>query len=147
MCVLIALFMFIVSLFAPIEGTPESVQVSQDVVAPLYVAPTAPRNISRVHVGEALNWQIARRVTWYNLWGQMTACGQILHRRTVGIAAKVGIGRCGDRIRLVKNGHVGTYTLIDRTGGVKFDLTRRACRQFLDGDCHSLRRVKWRIVP
>lgn len=90
-------------------------------------------------------WNIAPVVTWYGpgLWGEQMACGGVLRRATVGVASlRVG---CGKLVRFRWSGHRITLPVIDHTGGVRFDLTRRACVLWLD-TCSTVHNVKWRVV-
>lgn len=79
--------------------------------------------------------------SWYGpgLYGNRTACGQILRPGTTGVAHRSF--PCGTKLRLKKRSHVVRVRVIDRgpyAGGRTFDLTRpvKSC-----GDPCSIR---WR---
>ncbi len=62
--------------------------------------------------------------TWYNLWGNHTACGELLTRKTLGVANRTL--PCGERVALYYNGKTIVVPVIDRgpyTTGVDWDLT------------------------
>jgi rare lipoprotein A len=67
--------------------------------------------------------------TWYGpgLYGNHTACGQVLRANTVGVAHRTL--PCGTTVKLVYRGHALMTTVIDRgpfTHGNIFDLTNGA---------------------
>ena len=69
--------------------------------------------------------------TWYGpgFWGNETACGQTLERRTVGVAHKTL--PCGSRVVVRYKGRFLRTKVIDRgpyANHAKWDLTRRAAR-------------------
>lgn len=88
---------------------------------------------------------VANVVTYYGpgLFGNPTACGGILHRRTIGVASLTE--PCGSLVRFAWHGRSITLRVIDRTGGVRWDLTKRAMRRFLDGRPRTLHDVAWRV--
>jgi hypothetical protein len=70
--------------------------------------------------------------TWYGpgFFGQRTACGQKLRRRTVGVAHRKL--PCGTRVTLKHGSRYVRARVIDRgpyTRGVRWDLTRRTARK------------------
>lgn len=67
--------------------------------------------------------------TWYGpgLYGNHTACGEVLRPATVGVAHRTL--PCGATVKLVYHGHALLTTVIDRgpyTHGNSFDLTNGA---------------------
>ena len=67
--------------------------------------------------------------TWYGpgLYGNGTACGKTLHRRTIGVAHRTL--PCGTAIKIAYHGHTLVTRVIDRgpyTKGNDFDLTNGA---------------------
>jgi rare lipoprotein A len=67
--------------------------------------------------------------TWYGpgLYGNHTACGQVLRAGTIGVAHRTL--PCGTTVKLVYQGHALMTTVIDRgpyTHGNIFDLTNGA---------------------
>lgn len=79
----------------------------------------------------ARTWRV-RKTTWYGpgLWGNRTACGHVLRRKTRGIAHRSL--PCGTRVPVYRNGLIAIYPVIDRgpyVRGVALDLTRAAARQ------------------
>jgi len=69
--------------------------------------------------------------TWYGpgLYGNHTACGQVLRAGTIGVAHRTL--PCGTTVKLVYHGHALVTTVIDRgpyTPGNSFDLTNGARR-------------------
>jgi rare lipoprotein A (peptidoglycan hydrolase) len=73
-----------------------------------------------------------RRATYYGpgLWGNRTACGQVLRRRTVGVAHRTFA--CGTRLAVYANGRLVILTVIDRGpyhSGVWIDLTAAAAQK------------------
>jgi rare lipoprotein A (peptidoglycan hydrolase) len=76
-------------------------------------------------------WGI-RGATLYGpgLWGNRTACGQTLRRRTLGIAHRTL--RCGRRVPVFHNGRIAILPVIDRgpyTKGMAVDLTSAAAQK------------------
>jgi rare lipoprotein A (peptidoglycan hydrolase) len=76
-------------------------------------------------------WRV-RRATLFGpgLYGNRTACGQTLRRRTLGIAHRTL--RCGRRVPTFHNGRIAILPVIDRgpfTNGVQLDLTTAAGRK------------------
>lgn len=92
------------------------------------------------------SWHVAPVVTWYGpgLWGNTMACGGKLWRDTIAVASRDL--RCGTRVLFSWKGHSITLTVRDRTGGVLFDMTRRAMHIFIDAKPHTLYDVAWRVV-
>jgi rare lipoprotein A (peptidoglycan hydrolase) len=79
----------------------------------------------------AYTWEI-RKATLYGpgLWGNRTACGGKLRRRTRGIAHRTL--PCGQRVPVYYNGRIAIFPVIDRgpfTDGVSVDLTAAAARK------------------
>ena len=77
---------------------------------------------------EAMPRQLA---TWYGpgFWGNRTACGQKLERRTVGVAHRTL--PCGSKVVVRYEGRYLRTKVIDRgpyANGAKWDLTKRAAR-------------------
>jgi hypothetical protein len=75
-------------------------------------------------------WPV-RTATYYGpgLWGNRTACGQVLRRGTRGIAHRTL--RCGTRLAVYANGRIVLATVIDRgphRDGVTYDLTQASAR-------------------
>jgi len=69
--------------------------------------------------------------TWYGpgLYGNHTACGQVLRATTIGVAHRTL--PCGTTVKLIYHGHALITTVIDRgpyTPGNSFDLTNGARR-------------------
>jgi peptidoglycan lytic transglycosylase len=67
--------------------------------------------------------------TWYGpgLYGNHTACGQVLRATTIGVAHRTL--PCGTTVKLIYHGHALITTVIDRgpyTPGNSFDLTNGA---------------------
>jgi rare lipoprotein A (peptidoglycan hydrolase) len=61
------------------------------------------------------------------LWGNRTACGGTLRRRTIGVAHRSL--PCGTRLAVYANGRISLFRVIDRgpyTHGVSIDLTKAA---------------------
>lgn len=82
--------------------------------------------------------------SWYGpgLYGNHTACGQILRPGTVGVAHRSL--PCGTKLRLKKRGHVVRVRVIDRgpyNYSRTFDLTRPVKNALGCGDLCSIR---WR---
>jgi peptidoglycan lytic transglycosylase len=76
----------------------------------------------------ALRWAGA---TWYGpgFYGSRTACGQVLHPHTIGVAHRDL--PCGTTVRLVYHGHAIVTKVIDRgpySRGNSWDLTNGARR-------------------
>jgi peptidoglycan hydrolase-like protein with peptidoglycan-binding domain len=74
-----------------------------------------------------VNAMPAQRATWYGpgFFGNQTACGQTLTRRTIGVAHKTL--PCGSKVVLHYNGRFIRTTVIDRgpyANGAKWDLTQ-----------------------
>ena len=64
------------------------------------------------------------------LWGNKTACGQVLRRRLRGVAHRTL--PCGTRMAVYANGRIAIFAVVDRgphTNGVSLDLTQAAARQ------------------
>ena len=64
------------------------------------------------------------------LWGNRTACGQVLRRGLRGVAHRTL--PCGTRMAVYANGRIAFFPVIDRgphTDGVSVDLTQAAARQ------------------
>jgi rare lipoprotein A (peptidoglycan hydrolase) len=64
------------------------------------------------------------------LWGNRTACGQVLTRRTRGIAHRTL--PCGTAVPIYNGGLIGIFRVVDRgpfTSGVSIDLTYAAARK------------------
>jgi rare lipoprotein A (peptidoglycan hydrolase) len=78
----------------------------------------------------ARGWKL-RTASYYGpgLWGNRTACGQTLSRRTRGIAHRTL--PCGTRVAVYVNGRIAIFRVIDHgpyTAGVSLDLTRASAR-------------------
>ncbi|MEA2440755.1 MAG: rare lipoprotein [Thermoleophilaceae bacterium] len=78
----------------------------------------------------ALGWRL-RTASWYGpgLWGNRTACGQVLRPGTRGVAHKTL--PCGTRVAIYANGRIAIFPVIDRgpyVDGVFLDLTAAAAR-------------------
>lgn len=74
----------------------------------------------------------AHRATWYGpgFYGNQTACGQTLTKRTVGVAHKTL--RCGTRVEVLHRGRTLVVEVIDRgpyAKGFTWDLTSAAATQ------------------
>lgn len=72
------------------------------------------------------------RATWYGpgFWGNRTACGQSLKRKTVGVAHKKL--PCGTKVTFAYRGKFLTTKVIDRgpyANGAKWDFTQRAAKK------------------
>jgi peptidoglycan hydrolase-like protein with peptidoglycan-binding domain len=72
-----------------------------------------------------------RTASYYGpgLWGNRTACGQVLRHGTRGVAHRTL--PCGTRLAVYANGRIALATVIDRgphRDGVTFDLTRATAR-------------------
>jgi rare lipoprotein A (peptidoglycan hydrolase) len=72
-----------------------------------------------------------RTASYYGpgLWGNRTACGQVLRRGTRGVAHRTL--PCGTRVAVYANGRIVLATVIDRgphRDGVTFDLTQASAR-------------------
>lgn len=87
------------------------------------------------------------RATWYGpgFWGNRTACGQRLRKRTVGVAHRRL--PCGTRVVLRYRGRFLRTRVIDRgpyANGANWDLTRKAARQlnFTQTDAIRVARVR-----
>ena len=87
------------------------------------------------------------RATWYGpgFWGNRTACGQRLSRRTVGVAHRRL--PCGTRVVVRYQGRFLRTKVIDRgpyAHGANWDLTRKAARQlnFTHTDAVRVARVR-----
>jgi rare lipoprotein A (peptidoglycan hydrolase) len=85
-------------------------------------------------VGPITTHELAHRwnlwtASWYGpgLWGNRTACGQVLRRRTRALAHRTL--PCGTRVAVYANGRIAIFPVIDRgphTSGVSLDLTKAA---------------------
>jgi rare lipoprotein A len=67
--------------------------------------------------------------TWYNLFGNHTACGELLTRRTLGVANRTLA--CGERVAIYCNGKTIVVPVIDRgpyANGADWDLTEATAR-------------------
>jgi peptidoglycan hydrolase-like protein with peptidoglycan-binding domain len=78
----------------------------------------------------ALGWPV-RTASYYGpgLWGNRTACGKVLRKRTRGVAHRAF--PCGTRVAVYANSRVAIFPVIDRgpyRDGVSLDLTRAAAR-------------------
>lgn len=85
--------------------------------------------------GEELTFTSPMRTagaSWYGgraMWGRHTACGQTLHRSTLGVANKTL--PCGTTVKFVYRGHVLVTRVIDRgpyVRGRAWDLTEAASK-------------------
>lgn len=75
-----------------------------------------------------------------SLWGNRTACGQRLTRRTWGVAHRTA--PCGRRVTLRYRGRVVRVRVIDRgpfVWGRTFDLTQRTARRLCGCDWWGIR--------
>ena len=64
------------------------------------------------------------------LWGNRTACGQVLRRNTRGVAHRTL--PCGTHVAVYSNGRIAIFPVIDRgphNAGVSLDLTTAAARR------------------
>jgi len=73
-----------------------------------------------------------QRATWYGpgLWGNRTACGQTLKKRTIGVAHRKL--PCGTRVAFAHQGRWVRARVIDRgpfVKGVRWDLTRKLAKK------------------
>jgi rare lipoprotein A (peptidoglycan hydrolase) len=85
-------------------------------------------------VGPVTTHELAHRwnlwtASWYGpgLWGNKTACGQVLRRSTRAVAHRTL--PCGTRMAVYANGRIAIFPVIDRgphTQGVSLDLTKAA---------------------
>jgi rare lipoprotein A len=67
--------------------------------------------------------------TWYNLWGNHTACGELLTRKTLGVANRTL--PCGERVAIYYNGKTIVVPVIDRgpyAHGADWDLTEATAK-------------------
>jgi rare lipoprotein A (peptidoglycan hydrolase) len=81
--------------------------------------------------GFASNWRV-RTATYYGpgLWGNRTACGHTLRKRTYGVAHRSL--PCGHLVPVYRRGLLAIYPVIDRgpyTDGISLDLTAAAARK------------------
>ena len=88
------------------------------------VGPATTRALART-------WGV-RTATYYGpgLYGNRTACGFTLRRRTRGVAHRSL--PCGARVPVYRNGRIAIFKVIDRgphTRGVQLDLTQAAARK------------------
>jgi rare lipoprotein A len=91
-----------------------------DPVRAAAAAPTAPVTVYRPVIA-----------TWYGpgLYGNRTACGQVLTRRLLGVAHRTL--PCGTRVDLALDGRTLTVPVVDRgpfTRGARYDLTSATAR-------------------
>jgi rare lipoprotein A len=89
----------------------------------------------------ARTWSL-RTATYYGpgLWGNRTACGYTLGRRTRGVAHRTL--PCGTPVAVYVNGRLAIYPVIDRgphTAGVSLDLTLAAARKLRVSTTTSVR--------
>jgi hypothetical protein len=89
---------------------------------------------AKQRVDHRVNVYRSAHASWYGpgFYGNTTACGQTLHRDTVGVAHKEL--PCGTRVRFYYHGNVEKIPVIDRgpfVAGREWDLTERA-KQKLD---------------
>jgi len=82
-------------------------------------------------VAALVNAMPSQLATWYGpgFWGNRTACGQRLERRTIGVAHRTL--PCGSRVVLRYRGRYLRTRVIDRgpfANDAQWDLTRRAAR-------------------
>jgi peptidoglycan hydrolase-like protein with peptidoglycan-binding domain len=112
-------------------------QRSRDIAVDGRVGPQTTRAL-------AAGWRL-RTASYYGpgLWGNRTACGQTLRRRTRGVAHRSLA--CGTRVAVYANGRIAIFPVIDRgphTAGVSLDLTRAAARK-LDLSTTASVRAGW----
>lgn len=74
----------------------------------------------------------SRTATYYGpgLWGNRTACGQKLRKRTRGLAHRSL--PCGRKVPVYHRGRIAIFRVIDRgpyTNGVHLDLTQKSARR------------------
>jgi rare lipoprotein A (peptidoglycan hydrolase) len=81
-------------------------------------------------VATATAWRYDREISWYGpgLYGNGTACGQILTDTLIGVANRTL--PCGTRVTFTWQGRTVTARVVDRgpyVSGRQFDLTHGAC--------------------
>lgn len=89
------------------------------------IATTSPDQTDRRHMEK-------ETATWYGpgLWGNETACGKTLERKTVGVAHRRL--PCGTEVTFAYKGNYLTTKVIDRgpfANGARWDLTQAAARK------------------
>ncbi len=89
-------------------------------------------------------------MTWYGpgFYGHRTACGQVMTRRLIGVAAHVGV-RCGPRIEIRTHHHDRIVRVVDHCGcapGSDLDATARLMIHLTNHHPHTLHDVKYRVV-
>lgn len=120
----VALWAFLMAVFAAIVAAASGAQASSGGVSSWEAAEPS--------TGGAGNGMWTRSVaTWYGpgFFGNRTACGQRLTRRTVGVAHKTL--PCGTEVTFAYRGRVLRTRVIDRgpyTNGARWDLTQAAAR-------------------
>ena len=87
--------------------------------------------VERKTTGALVNSMPSQLATWYGpgFWGNQTACGQTLERRTVGVAHKTL--PCGSKVVVRYKGRFLRTRVIDRgpyANNASWDLTQRAAR-------------------
>ena len=98
-------------------------------------------------VGPVTTHELAHRwnlwtASWYGpgLWGNKTACGQILRKRLRGVAHRTLA--CGTRVAVYANGRIAIFPVVDRgphTNGVSLDLTKAAAQRLRVNHTTSVR--------
>ncbi|MCW2959312.1 MAG: hypothetical protein JWP18_2115 [Solirubrobacterales bacterium] len=87
------------------------------------------------HDAGRLNVFRRAHASWYSLYGNRTACGQVLGYNTLGVAHKTL--PCGTKLTLRHNGRSVRVSVIDRgpfIAGREFDLTAATKRALAFGD-------------
>jgi rare lipoprotein A (peptidoglycan hydrolase) len=98
-------------------------------------------------VGPVTTHELAHRwnlwtASWYGpgLWGNKTACGQVLRKRLRGVAHRTLA--CGTRVAVYANGRIAIFPVVDRgphTSGVSLDLTKAAAARLRVNHTTSVR--------
>jgi rare lipoprotein A (peptidoglycan hydrolase) len=98
-------------------------------------------------VGPVTTHELAHRwnlwtASWYGpgLWGNKTACGQVLRKRLRGVAHRTLA--CGTRVAVYANGRIAIFPVVDRgphTSGVSLDLTKAAAQRLRVNHTTSVR--------
>jgi rare lipoprotein A len=98
-------------------------------------------------VGPVTTHELAHRwnlwtASWYGpgLWGNRTACGQVLRPRLRGVAHRTL--PCGTRVAVYANGRIAIFPVVDRgphTSGVSIDLTKAAAARLRVNHTTSVR--------
>lgn len=105
---------------------------------------TGPVDLAHAVDADEHNWQTSE-ASWYGpgLYGNRTACGQVLTSDTQGVAHRT-LG-CGTLVRFEWHGTEVVAPVIDRgpySGGREWDLTRATCAEL--GRCFTAA-VAWTL--